>query len=886
MFAVTIPQGANEYIEALILDDSLATLTGKTDILVWIRRQSDGLTYDWNDSTFKAYGSCTTPRQTMTEVDATNYPGQYRRAWTAPSADDVYEVTVDQSPGTDAANVPQIGEIRVGGWIDDIDAAISSRAAPGDAMDLVAGAVDAAAIATDAIDADAIAADAIGSSELATSAVNEIRDAILADSTPFNGANIDAAVSSRAAPGDAMALTAAALVALADEVWDEDVVGAHGGASAAGLLLRVLGAAISTRTNNPTLNALLGIPDSAGEDVATAVDTELTAQHGSGAWTSGIPLTQQEVRDAMKLAPTGGVPAAGSVDEHLDTIETDTADMQPKLGTPAADISADIAAVQADTDDIQTRLPAALVGGRMDSDVGNMQANVITAAAINAAAITAAKFAANALDANALAISFLAELADYLETSGTNPHGTGVWDATAAISQQDVRDAMKLAPTPGAPAAGSVDEHLDDILADTSAMDARLPADPADESVQLAAHATTQAAIAGLNDLDSQEVRDAMKLAPTGGAPAAGSVDDRLDNIIVDTSAIDTRLPADPADESLQQAAHAATQAAITALNDLDQADVQAAMDAQGYTAGRGTNLDKLDAAITTRSSHDAADVDTQLSGTHGAGNWEGGAGLTGQDIRDAMKLAPSPGAPVVGSVDQHLDDIETAAQAVDTRLPTDPADESNQLAQHAATQAAIASLNDIDQAAVQAAMTAQGYTSGRAAALDATNAAAVAVDARLPADPADESNLQAQHAATQAAIAALENLSQADVQAALTAHGYTSVRAALLDNLDAAISGLVTDVASVQTDTTELLARLTLARAAALDSIAGISTNAELLRKIQTNRLELAEGDPGVWILYDDNDVDTLLTWQVRDKNGQEIRMDSFVPARRTKAV
>jgi hypothetical protein len=35
-------------------------------------------------------------------------------------------------------------------------------------------------------------------------------------------------------------------------------------------------------------------------------------------------LSQQEVRDAMKLAPTGGAPAAGSVDQHLDDIEENT----------------------------------------------------------------------------------------------------------------------------------------------------------------------------------------------------------------------------------------------------------------------------------------------------------------------------------------------------------------------------------------------------------------------------------------------------------------------------------------------------------------------------------------------------------------------------------
>jgi len=39
--------------------------------------------------------------------------------------------------------------------------------------------------------------------------------------------------------------------------------------------------------------------------------------------------------------------------------------------------------------------------------------------------------------------------------------------AGSGLTQQNVRDAMKLAPTSGAPTAGSVDEHLDDILADT-----------------------------------------------------------------------------------------------------------------------------------------------------------------------------------------------------------------------------------------------------------------------------------------------------------------------------------------------------------------------------------------------------------------------------------
>lgn len=42
---------------------------------------------------------------------------------------------------------------------------------------------------------------------------------------------------------------------------------------------------------------------------------------------------------------------------------------------------------KADTDDIQTRLPAALVGGRMDASVGAMAADVVTSSAVAASAV-------------------------------------------------------------------------------------------------------------------------------------------------------------------------------------------------------------------------------------------------------------------------------------------------------------------------------------------------------------------------------------------------------------------------------------------------------------------------------------------------------------------
>lgn len=63
----------------------------------------------------------------------------------------------------------------------------------------------------------------------------------------------------------------------------------------------------------------------------------------------------------------------------------------------AANLPTDIAGIQADTNDIQTRIPAALVSGRMDSSVGAMAANVITSTAINAGAIASGKIGAGAI---------------------------------------------------------------------------------------------------------------------------------------------------------------------------------------------------------------------------------------------------------------------------------------------------------------------------------------------------------------------------------------------------------------------------------------------------------------------------------------------------------
>lgn len=55
-------------------------------------------------------------------------------------------------------------------------------------------------------------------------------------------------------------------------------------------------------------------------DNANAQTTQVVDDVGGG---GGSGLTAQQTRDAMKLAPTGGSPDVGSIDEHLDDILTD-----------------------------------------------------------------------------------------------------------------------------------------------------------------------------------------------------------------------------------------------------------------------------------------------------------------------------------------------------------------------------------------------------------------------------------------------------------------------------------------------------------------------------------------------------------------------------------
>ena len=125
---------------------------------------------------------------------------------------------------------------------------------------------------------------------------------------------------------------------MADAVWDEDIIAAHGTADTAGLLLRALGAIISQRTNNATLNALLGVTDTSGldlsfmvwEEIITAAEHNLTNSAGKKLrQTSNAIAFEGSVDDASATTTSFDIDSAASavddfyVDQTLSFIDGD-----------------------------------------------------------------------------------------------------------------------------------------------------------------------------------------------------------------------------------------------------------------------------------------------------------------------------------------------------------------------------------------------------------------------------------------------------------------------------------------------------------------------------------------------------------------------------------
>lgn len=146
--------------------------------------------------------------------------------------------------------------------------------------------------------------------------------------------------------------------------------------------------------------------DGAFYSAGSFFDVVITTGTVDGVSVVGSVVASFTIRKDSSLKPaTAGralvVDAAGLADSNV-----------VKVGPSGSGTAQTAGDIIGDTNDIQTRLPAALVSGRMDVSVGAMAANVLTSAAIATGALTATKFAAGAIDAAALATDAANEIRD------------------------------------------------------------------------------------------------------------------------------------------------------------------------------------------------------------------------------------------------------------------------------------------------------------------------------------------------------------------------------------------------------------------------------------------------------------------------------------------
>lgn len=193
--------------------------------------------------------------------------------------------------------------------------------------------------------------------------------------------------------------TAEALAAAgaSGDPWITALPGGYSAGQAGYIVGNALDAAISSRASQTSVNAIDDFVDTevaAIKAVTDKLDTtlELTSdgQIFTAASLQNAPATPAGL-DAAGVRAAVGL-ASANLDTQLADLPTNaelatalgSSDdaVLAVLGTPAgASIAADIGAVQSDTNDLQSRLPAALISGRIDATVGAMQANVMTAAA-------------------------------------------------------------------------------------------------------------------------------------------------------------------------------------------------------------------------------------------------------------------------------------------------------------------------------------------------------------------------------------------------------------------------------------------------------------------------------------------------------------------------
>lgn len=398
------------------------------------------------------------------------------------------------------------------------------------------------------------------------------------------------------------------------------------------------------------------------------------AHAGQGSWT--YAPTQAET-NGDHIAFTFKNSTAVSAIVNVYPTFPQTGDSFARLGAPAgASISADVAAVQADTNDIQTRLPAALVSGRMDASVGAMATDVITSGALAASAVSEIQSGLSTLTA--------ANVADAVWNAATATYGSA--GSYGLLVETNLDAAVSTRSTLN---AAAVNAEVDTALADvglTTTVTGRI-----DVAV------SSRLASAGYTaPLDAAGVRSAVGLATanldTQLSTISGYIDTEIASVLtaVDTevAAIKAKtdnLPASPAavsdiptagaiadavwDEALS--GHLTAGSTGSSLNAAGSAGDPWATTLPGaYGAGTAGNIigNRLDAAVSSRLASAGYTAPLDAAGVRGA------VGLASANLDTQLSALSTAVATVDGVADAILVAVDTevgAIKAVTDKLDT-----------------------------------------------------------------------------------------------------------------------------------------------------------------------------------------------------------------------
>lgn len=260
---------------------------------------------------------------------------------------------------------------------------------------LADGAITSTKFAADAITSSALATDVLQARHVADATTSKLRSASL--ESGFGGSALRSADS-----GTTTTLVDAALTQADTDFWKGNlIIFRSGNLNGQVRKITAFDPATDTLTFAPATTQAVSTHT---YEIVPAGAVDVRQWNGaavndlvSGRVDSRTGAMATDVLDAaaLKADAVAEIQAGLATSSALANVQADTDDIQSKIGAPAgASVSADIAAVksetasiQADTNDIQSRLPAALVGGRMDSSVGSMATNVLTAAALAADAV-------------------------------------------------------------------------------------------------------------------------------------------------------------------------------------------------------------------------------------------------------------------------------------------------------------------------------------------------------------------------------------------------------------------------------------------------------------------------------------------------------------------